>query len=842
MINEIMSANLTSIQDEYEADLSNCPVADCEWWYEQMGKATWDGDYPDWIEIYNPGNSSINLMGYGLSDNPSNPYKWIFPNIMLLPKEYLVVFASGKDRRNPQKNLHTNFKIDRKGETIVLTNQQGIQCDKKETGEIPVDFSLGRYPDGESTWKISVNPTPGTSNTGILFPGFLDEVQFSHPAGYYSGGLQLTLTSTSQSNKIRYTLDGSDPDSNSTAYTQPIQINKTTTVKARVFQNNIPCSKVAVQTYLVEEHFTMPVVSLSTNPENLWNEDYGIYIAGKNADEGNRIANYWQDWERPCHIEFFESDGTSGFSVDAGIKIFGWGSRTNARKSLALFFRDKYGYDAVHYPIFPELSITEFKSLVLRASGTDWQGTLFRDPLVSSAVKNRDIDIQAFRPAVVFINGEYWGIHDIREKLNEEYLASHYGVKTDEVDIISRYWRRDYPLIVSGEDDAFIELENYLQNNDISKNEHYQHIANVIDINSLLDYLVTEIYFANYDWPGNNNKCWRKRTPAGKWRWFLYDLDYTLNSHGVNDFRHNTLEHATTTSGGNWPNPPHTTFIFRKLLNNTNFKNNFINRFADLMNTSFAPSALLEKLDEFTALFAPEMERHIERWGIFGTTLRSVEDWQRNISVIKEFMEKRQPYIKEHLSKKFGLTGTATLTLSLSQASAGSIQLNSLRIQTTTWQGEYFLGVPVQLTAVPAPGYKFSGWMGIADSLLLLNPITLNITAALSITAHFEKGENTSADTLLSRESNPQMFSLLQNYPNPFNPSTTIQFTVPPQTLVSLTIVDALGRKVTSLIEEELMSGTHLCHWNATNLPSGVYFYRLQAGSSVETKKLVLMR
>lgn len=840
VINEIMSANLSSIQDEYDADMSNCPVPDCNWWYERMGKATWDGDYPDWVEIYNPGESPIDMTGYGLSDKPSHPYKWIFPQVVLKSKEYLVVFASGKDRRDPSKYLHTNFKIDRKGETLVLTDQNGVLCDKVHTGEIPIDFSLGRYPDGGDAWEIFVNPSPGKSNTGLAFLGFVDTVRFSHPSGYYNSGLQLTLSTTSQSAEIRYTLDGSNPKIDSKLYVSPIPLGTTTTVRVRAFRNGVQSSTISTKTYIIGERFTMPVVALSTDPGNLWNEDYGIYVPGRNADEGNRIANYWQDWERPCHVEFFEPDSRIGFGLDAGIKIYGWGSRANACKSLALFFRDKYGCDAVHYPIFPEFPITEFKSLVLRASGNDWQGTLFRDPFASSLVKNRDVDIQAFRPAIVFINGEYWGIHDIREKLNEEYLASHHGVKTDEVDIVSRYWRRSYPVIMSGDDRTYLELEDFLQNHDLSRPENYQTITNVIDINALLDYLVAQIYFADYDWPGNNNKCWRPRTPAGKWRWFLYDLDYTFNSNGVNDFRHNTLEHATTPNGSDWPNPPHTTFLFRKLLENGNFRNDLINRFADLMNTSFVADTLAEKLDRFQSMYAPEMQRHIERWGAFG--LRSMDDWQRNVSIIREFIEKRQPYMKDHLSGKFGLRGTAKLSLAVSRAGEGVVKLNSILIQSTPWEGDYFLGVPIQLTALPNPGYRFSGWAGISASLSLSNPITIDMTETLSVTANFEKTDGSNADPVIDNEGIPQIFSVFQNYPDPFNASTTIAFSLPSRSFVSLKVFDALGRELSVLVSEELSAGTYTRQWNAEKFASGVYFYRLQAGQYIETKKLILLR
>ncbi|MBN1481115.1 CotH kinase family protein [candidate division KSB1 bacterium] len=739
-----MSSNISSIEDEYDVDQQNCPVPDCQWWYEQMGESTHDGDYPDWIELYNAGSNSINLAGYGLSDDLADLYKWTFPNVTIAPKAYLLVFASGKDRKEPHEvaiHMHTNFKIDRSGETILLTDNNGQLCDKIETGDIPIDLSLGRFPDGTEQWVTFLQPTPAQSNTSTPFPGFNDTVSFSHAAGFYSNVLSLVLSAASSTAKIYYTLDGENPSPDSFLYTQPINISKTTVVKAATFENSVVSSKVKTQTYLINEHFTMPVFSISTPPDNLWDDEIGIYSPGINADEGNRIANYWQDWERPVHVEFFEPNGTSAFSINAGIKIFGWGSRANAQKSLSIMIRDKYGLDELHYQLFPDLDIRTFKSFVLRAAGTDWQKTFFRDPLASSLVQDKNVDRQAFRPAILFLNGEYWGIQNIREKLNEDYIASHFGFDKENVDIISRYWRRSYPVVSEGDDHAYLDLENYLENNDINQSFHYDYIKSVVDIDNYIDYCVTQIYCANYDWPGNNNKCWRPRTANGLWRWFMYDLDYTFNSNGNNDFQHNTLAHATQTDNMDWPNPPHTTFLLRKMLESTQFSNDFINRFADYLNTNFDHSRVNAKIDQMSSLFEPEIERHIERWRRY-SSLRSKNEWEQQIDVLRTFSSRRSTFIYRQICDYFSLQGWDYLELDISSPGSGKIKLNSILIDVYPWSGDYFFDIPVQLTALPNAGYRFSHWRGLSSGDSPSQQINVVVPDVSYVMAHFEKANN----------------------------------------------------------------------------------------------------
>ena len=737
VINEIMPANLSSVQDEFDVDKQTCPVDDCDWWFEMMGEATWDGDYPDWIELYNTTDGPVDLAGYGLSDDPNKPGKWIFPSVVVLAHERLIVFATGKDIKYPKNGyyMHTNFKIDHDGETLTLTNKTGAVVDQYAMGAVPPDFSCGRLTDGAMNWVIFQQPTPGTPNGGIVYNGFTETITSSIQPGFYPAAVNVTLSSSPGTAQIRYTTDGSTPDAGSALYGAPVQITATTVLKARCYNGDAIKSKVMTATYFIHSKFSMPVVSLSTNPENFWDEKIGIYVHGNYPVYQDRVANYWQDWERPVTIEFFENDGNREFTIDAGTKILGWGSRSNARKSLSLFFRDKYGKSRLYYPVFDNLPFNSYKALVLRAAGGDWQSTLIRDVFASDLVRDKDLDYQTFRPAIVYINGEYWGIHNIREKFNEDYLDSHYDLDKDDVDIISRYWRTANPVVIEGTADAYLAMENYVSENDMNAGEAYNYAKSVIDLDNLIDYLTAEIYYANYDWPGNNIKCWKPRTPASRWRWFLYDIDYAMNSSpGESDYTYNSLDHATKADGSGWPNPPFTTLLIRELMESSEFRNAFVNRMADYMNTRFLPDTADALLQEFEDLYSPEMQEHIDRWGAYG--LNSVSQWKNNIAEIKAFFDNRAEQVKSHILDFFGLTDWNNFTSNVS--GKGKIRINSIIPGNYPWTGQYVTDIPVTLKALPEPGYEFSGWDGF-QSVEYSPRIKVLISEAANVTAHFTK-------------------------------------------------------------------------------------------------------
>ena len=291
--------------------------------------------------------------------------------------------------------IHTNFKI-AEGETLILTDSGGITLDQVTVGYSDADVSQGRKPDGSSEWFYFTSATPGIGNSTVGMKGFAPTPQFSIPGGFYSSGEILTITADSPGATIRYTADGSDPSENSSEFLSLSQriLNKTIVYRARVYKEGYFPSPIITNTYVIRnENITLPVISLSTDPANFFDSNTGIYV------------NYSSNWERPVHVEFFEPDGTPGFSVDAGVKIHGAGSTQFPQKSLALFARKKYGYGSFKYQIFPDMPIDEFEAFIVRNSGHDWGYSMFRDPLITSFAEGTNIDYQTYRPSILFING-----------------------------------------------------------------------------------------------------------------------------------------------------------------------------------------------------------------------------------------------------------------------------------------------------------------------------------------------------------------------------------------------------------------------------------------------------
>ncbi len=658
-------------------------------------------------EIYSLLQSGENILALEVHNSSSTS-----SDLTLIPFFTLGMMSLPEDPRGISESLqfsmprlHANFKLSVSGEYIYLSDTGGIIVDSVFTGSIPQDISLGRQPDGSNNWYLFPAATPGQPN---VTPGYTEitvDPVFSLPAGFYAAAQSLTLSdSVPDTTVIRYTTDGSVPDSNSTGFSVPLALTATTVVRARAFESGKLPSTVLTNTYFINENISLPVVSLSTNPENFWDEDSGIYVLGKYAEPDNPYfgANFWQDWEKPIHVEFFEADGQFGFSVDAGVQISGAWSRAHPQKSLAIFARKKYGADCIAYQLFPDKPIAEFEAFVLRNSGNDWNYAFMRDALITTLISGRGIDVQAYRPVVVFLNGEYWGIHDLREKVNEHFLAANHEVDSDNIDLL-----QNNSDVVHGDAEHYQNMISFLETNNINDSLNYISLQQMMDVDNFLNYEITQIYCDNTDWPGNNIKYWRERSSAGKWRWIMYDTDFGFGIYDRNPSK-NTLEFATAADGPDWPNPPWSTFLLRKLLENEIFKTEFINRTADLLNAELSLAGITRCIDSLKAPLLPEMERHVNRWGL------SYSNWESNVDYLYTFAQARVAPMRQHVISKFGLTGTAQIQLNAS--AGGKIRINSLTIdgfpRQTAWAGTYFRGVPIKIAAEPEPGYAFAGWQG----------------------------------------------------------------------------------------------------------------------------------
>ncbi|MFH1214757.1 MAG: CotH kinase family protein [Candidatus Neomarinimicrobiota bacterium] len=686
-------------------------------------------EYSDWLEIYNAEDTTVLAGGLFLTDDLSEPLKWQIPvNTSIAANSFLVIWMDGHDTE-----LHASFKLSGSGEQIGLFSVDGSAIDTISYPVQSADIAYGRYPDAGTNWRYFQQPTPGSANISQPSDGLVPNPRFSHNGGFYHGAQNIGLTTIEPDAVIHYTLDGSPPSDDAPVYSGPIAVTATVVIRAQATKSGYLPSAVITNTYFIDESVTLPVVSVATDPDNLWSDQTGIYVEGTNGIPGYCLTtarNWNQDWERPISIELFEKDGSRAFGTDAGMKIGGGCTRKYPQKTLAIYARSIYGASRINYRIFDDKNISSFNNINLRNSGQDWYRTLFRDGLMQTIVKDRmDIDWQAYKPAILFLNGEYWGIHAIREKHNEHYLEDNYGVDPDKVDILV-----GQATVKNGSAATYNTLLNYIKSTDLSVAASFNYVKSRIDINEYLDYLVAEIYFANIDWPGGNIKYWRPQGDGNKWRWILFDTDLGFGAHELGQYNSNSLANATAETSTYYANPSWSTLLLRKMLTNEEFRSQFIQRFASHINTTFQTDHVLHIIDSLQANIAAEIPRHKAKWSAslsFGAT------WEAQVEIIREFARKRPEYMISHLTEKFVLSGMANLTASVSESGAGYILLGGVSIPDDGFTGQYFRDVSLECRAIPAKGYRFAGWQGISDATD--SSIAIVLTGDAELQAVFER-------------------------------------------------------------------------------------------------------
>jgi len=654
----------------------------------------------------------MDLSGYYVTDNLDEPLKWQIPDGTLIPGAgFLLLWADGRDA-----GLHTSFKLNKGGEQLGLYTPEGVLVDTLSFGAQQDDMSYGRLGNDANQWSFFSPSSPGSVNDPQDSVGVTPQPLFSITGGFYQGGQVLRFQNSEQID-IYYSLDGTPPDDSALRYQAPIALDATAAVRAIGYTRGFAPSDVVTHTYFIDEAIHLPFISIVTDPDNFFSDERGIYVTGTKGRGGycdSAVRNLKQDWERPVNIELYEIDGDLGFNQQAGVKIFGGCSRHRfPQKSLALFARKEYGKGSFEYQLFPDKDIGRFESFILRSSADDQVWTLFRDALSQTVlVEYMDVDVQAYRPAVLFLNGRYWGIHNIREKVNEHYVAGNFGIDPKEVNLLE-----GNGSVAAGTNAGYTAMVNYANTHNMADPAQYEVVKAQIDIDQYIDYMIGHIYLAERDWPGNNIKFWRATSgPRARWRWINFDMDQCFTPGWINE---NMIQKTTTSSGPSWPNPEWSTRLFRNLLLNEGFRNEFIQRYAYHMNTTFRPDRLVGFIDRFQERLAPEIPRHITKWGgqkdpdaletWMSPIFNSVTRWKQNIDQMRYFAAQRPAATTRHMLDHFGLSGTSEISLDLHVPDSAVLQINGKRLRDG-FQGTYFNDVPIVARATPRLGYAFSHW------------------------------------------------------------------------------------------------------------------------------------
>ena len=620
----------------------------------------------DWVELHNSTGSAVSLAGYGISNNPKNPAKWVFPDISIEPGEYLLLYATGSADKAQKKNLKLNFCISSTGETLFFFDPNGKLIDKLSAGRMKSGQSYGR--DGSDNRFYYAEPTPGAQN-GKGYEGITQLPAFSVTPGIYDNAVTVAITA-GEGETIRYTTDCTTPNASSEVYSGELSISKNSVIRAAAFRDGYLSGDVATATYLFRGdgvNHALPVVTLVTDPDNLWNSKTGIYATGDQFDpdaasyaDTLQSATYYQAkfateeqvdtiWEKPAAFSLFDDNGKQVFTQNVGIRIAGSFGRGRAQKGFNVIARKEYGKGSMEYPFFENRPYTEYKAVVLRAGAQDQNRSKIRDELASGLLEGTDINIlyQAYRPTVLYLNGEYWGVYFMKEKRNRFFVAQHENTENNvDLAIGKGFKQRSY-----GDNSDWVSLYEYATSHDLSSAEAYAYVSERMDVDSFRDYMIAEIYNGNTD--TYNFQYYRLK--GGKWKFIFYDFCWGFQSPG-----HETLAFRM----GKTPSDVCSAKLFAAMLQNKGWRDSFCRRFGELLNTAFAPERVSALIEELYGYVEPEIKREREKFNkdtFMGvkqpaTNLGSYEGFQSEISKLKDFAQKRPEELKRQLQSNLGLS------------------------------------------------------------------------------------------------------------------------------------------------------------------------------------------
>ena len=696
----------------------------------------WGADYEDWIEFYNPTGADINLEGYWLSDNPANVQKFELPDANVPAGGYLIVIFTGMWDADPYWNgyINTTFKVTQTGgESLIFAEPDGTVVDQWEFGAdvtpLQANYSYGRTSDGANDWAIMTNPSPEGPNGGATGSGFAPAPIFDQEAGYYAGGTTVTMSAGDGSLSLYYTLDGSEPTDASTPYTGPIDIDQTTVVRAIAYDSNpdILPGWVETNTYFVgDDNHTLPIFSVSggTLSDGQWNGDELMWL------------------------EMFDSNGD--FVVEANGDSNEHGNDSNAydQRGWDFVVRDAIGYDnEVEEPIFHHRTRPSYERLIFKAAANDNYtfsgGAHMRDAYCHelSIRAGLKLDERATEYCIIYINGEYWGVYDVREKADDIDFTNYYYDQPQNYIWYLKTWGGTWEEYGPGCQAEWNDLRDFITGNDMSDPANYDYVTDQYNQTSLIDYFTLNSYVVCADWLNWNTAWWKGIHPDGdakRWRYVLWDLDNTFG-HGAN---YTGL--PDTGSGADPCNPDNLgdpggqghVPILNALFDNEDFTAEYINRYASLSNSYFSCDFMIYMVDSMEAVIDPEMERQCQRWG--GT----YNGWVDNVQEVRDFiLDRCSDELVSGLEDCYDVEST-TLTILVNGLGLVEVQgIATVSQADAPWEGDYFIDLPIELEAIIDAGI-FLGWEVVDGDVTIDDPtnpdLTITLTGPATIVANFD--------------------------------------------------------------------------------------------------------
>jgi len=650
-----------------------------------------NGKFYDWLELYNTSSDTVNLNGFFLTDNREKLTKCSLDSLIILPHKTHLLWAGG----NSENPNHVNFKLKKEAGEILLVSSDQITVYSHVIYENQVkDYSMCLV---DGTWNYTNLPSPNAQNSDVnLFSGFSEKVQIEIHEN--NGEIMVTLGQFSAGRTIKYTTDGSSPASaKAKIYSEPFNINKGVMVRALQMGDKLISKSESRATFIEHSRHNIPVVSLITNPENLWNDDIGILVEGNHKNFEKRT----DEWIREGNMQFYR-DGVSKYAGAIQFKNYGAGTRLRPKKSMTIIAKD-------HMPneFFSSTKREELDGFVLRACYSD--ASRFKNEIVNGVnmVMGSNTAMQEYHPVAFYINGKYWGIYNLSERKNKDFIKAHYGVSPS--DIVTSNGPSTEALKGSSKD--FIQFIDSINVMTMNEKGVLDYVAENFDLESLFDFWIHEIFTNKSD--RFNNKFWRSKKLDNKWRFVSYDFDI----------------------GFVWPDNPKTLKIMKKekaqginffgrLMMNREFSTAFLERMCDFLNFGYTESFATKYLKELDSLTRDEFKLDYDRWST--EWKKCLDQGETSKRKIIKFMAPRAAYFREIIAAEFGLKEEVIIQNPTPEK--GDIYVNGYLV---TAPAVYFKGMKVRLKAVPKDGFKFGEWTSASSSSE--EEVTLNTPGVIEV-------------------------------------------------------------------------------------------------------------
>ncbi len=681
------------------------------------GTVKQDAGHDDWIELYNAGNATVSLQGYFLSDKTNKLNKYQIPANLSIPAQGKMIFVASDRNGYFNGYHHTNFKLTQSNgkDKIILSYKNEIK-DSVSIAPTFKNHSRGRMQDGSAQWGIFENPTPSTSNINGK-SRYLNIPAFSSAAGFLAGATSISISSSEPNSVLMYTTDGSDPRTSATAktYSSALAITKTTVIRAAakpISGNYTLCSNVVTSTYFINTTHEIPVISLCSD----------------------QFGDFMQSFQKPttelaASIEYFDKNKVRKFNMDGGVKAHGNDSWYYDQKGMRFYARDEYGTgNTINEKLFTSSDRDKFDCVILRAAGSDnypgfsgsMTSTHIRDAFAQTLAEknNLNLDVRRYEPCAVYLNGQYWGLYEMRERVDEDFAAHYYDQKKGDMSMLSYYGGLSIESgnSASGADLEWSKLYTYVTTKDMANTANYSYATSQLDVMSMIDYFCLNTFLVNSDWLNWNTAWWKGNTGNGvKWRYKLWDQDNIFNL-GQNFTDVPNMDAATAnacdiqglSSFQNAGAAMGHVDMFNALQNNPEFKRLYLNRYADLMNTAFSKESMIQHLDAMVAAIQPEMQSHCARWE--ASNSNSYTTWLANVQLLRDQINIRADKVLASMDTCYSVRPVKGILLNVEPAGAGSVMVNTITPGAFPANLTYLSGIMVDMTASATNDFKFSHW------------------------------------------------------------------------------------------------------------------------------------